>query len=214
MRFSPARFDRHLANMGQQVLWRRAYACACVNPTSGAPDPKHALCGGKGRIWVEPVQTVIGVTQQEVTPEMIAAGVWESGDMVATVPQASPMWASAGRFDRLTLLNSTDVFSQPYTRGAPNARIIFAVASIERCFWLHPQTRLIVEGGLPVVDANGFLSWPGGVGEPPPATTYSLTGQRFDEYYILDHLPSDRNEHSGARLPKKINLRKFDLFNR
>lgn len=214
MRFSPARFNRHLANIGQQVVWRRAYACACVNPASGAADPKHALCSGKGRIWADPVATVIGISKQEATPEMVAAGIFESGDMTATVPSSSPMWASAGRFDRIRLLNSTDVFSQPYTRGAANERIIFAVERIERCFWLHPTTRQIVEGGIPVFDQDGNLSWPGGVGEPPPAATYSLTGTRFDEYYILDSLPSDRNEHSGAPLPKRINLRRFDLFNR
>lgn len=214
MRFSPSRFDRHLANIGQRIAWRRSYACACVSPTSGAPDPKHQLCSGKGRIWADPIETVCGISKQEVTPEMIAAGMYESGDMTMTIPQASPMWGGAGRFDRVKLLNSTDVFSQPYTRGAPNERIIFAVQSIERCFWLHPVTRQIVEGGIPVVDADGHMSWPGGAGEPPPETTYSLTGQRFDEYYILDSLPSDRNEHSGARLPKRAQMRKFDLFNR
>lgn len=213
MRFSPSRFNRHLANIGQRVAWRRSYACACLNLQTGNPDPKHALCGGKGRLWVEPVETVIGVTRQEVKPEMIAAGIYESGDMTATVPAASPMWAGAGQFDRILLLNSTDVFSQPYTRGAPNERLLFTPASIDRCFWLHRTTREIVEGGVPVCDATGNLSWPNG-GEPPPGTTYSLTGQRFDEYYILDSLPSDRNEHSGYPLPKRLQLRKFDLFNR
>ena len=214
MRFSPARFNRHIANMGQQIAWRRSYACACVNPSSGAPDPKHALCGGKGRLWNDPVETVCGVSRQEVTPELIAAGLFDSGDLQLTIPQNSPMWASAGRFDRVVLLNSTDVFSQPFTRGAPNEKIIFAIEKIDRCFWLHPTTRLVVEGGIPVVAANGSLSWPSGVGEPPPGTTYSLTGTRYNEYYCLDSLPSDRNEHSGAPLPKRLTMRKWDLFGR
>lgn len=214
MQFNAAWFDRHLASIGQRALWRRSYACACVSPSSGAPDPKHALCAGKGRIWTEPVETVCGVSRQDVKPEMIAAGLFDSGDLQLTIPAASPMWDGAGRFDRVVLLNSTDVFSQPFTRGAPTEKVIFAVKTIERCFWLDPVTRGLVEGRVPVVSEAGALSWPGGVGEPPPATTYSLTGTRYDEYYCLDSLPSDRNEHSGMRLPKRVTMRKFDLFGR
>ena len=212
MRFNPARFNRHLANIGQQILWRRSYACACVNPASGAPDPKHALCSGKGRLWDDPVQSVVGVSRQVVTPEMVAAGVFDSGDMTMTIPENSPAW-SAGRFDRVVLLNSTDPFSMPFTRGAPSERMLFTPATIDRCFWLHPTTRQVVEGGLPVVSAAGLPSWPNG-GEPPPGFTYSLTGTRFDEYYVFDQMPSDRNEHSGMRLPKRVQLSRWDLFGR
>jgi hypothetical protein len=59
----------------------------------------------------------------------------------------------------------------------------------------------------------GNLSWPNG-GGPPIGVTYSLTGTKFDEYFIFLNLPSDRNEHEGARLPKKVTLRKWDLFGR
>ena len=214
MRLNPAAFNSWIANIGQRLLWRRSYACACVNPASGAPDPKHALCAGKGRLWNDPLETVCGVAKQDVTPEMIAAGLFDSGDLQLTIPSSSPMWAGSGRFDRVVLLNSTDVFSQPFTHGAPTEKIIFPVALLERCFWLAPVTRVVVEGSVPVVAANGTLSWPGGVGEPPPATTYSLTGIKYDEYYVLDQMPSDRNEHSGAKLPKRVVMRKYDLFGR
>lgn len=213
MRFNPGAFDRFLAGIGQQVEWRRSYACACVIPTSGAPDPKHALCSGKGRLWDPPVPTVTGVASQSVTAEWMQSGQYETGDMVLSIPQASPLW-NAGQFDRVLMLNSTDVFSMPLTRGAPNERLLLKVQSIDRCFWLHPTTRLVVEGGIPVVDADGNLSWPGGVGEPPPGMLYSLTGQKFDEYFIFGQYPSDRNQHSGMRLPRKLVARKWDLFGR
>lgn len=213
MRLSPSAFNRFLVGIGQQIAWRRSYACACVNPTSGAPDPKHQLCEGKGRVWDAPINTVCGVTNQNVNPKMAAFGNWEEGDMVMTVPSDSPMWANSGRFDRIVLKNSTDVFSMPLTRGGVNERLLFPVESVSRCFWLHPTTRQIVEGALPVISKDGVPSWPKGP-EPPPGTSYSITGQRFDEYFIIDQLPSDRNEHSGAPLPKRLQLRKFDLFRR
>lgn len=213
MRFNPGAFDRFLTGIGQQVEWRRSYACACVIPTSGAPDPKHALCSGKGRLWDPPVPTVTGVASQSVTAEWMQSGQYETGDMVLSIPQVSPLW-NAGQFDRVLMLNSTDVFSMPLTRGAPNERLLLKVQSIDRCFWLHPTTRLVVEGGIPVVDADGNLSWPGGVGEPPPGMLYSLTGQKFDEYFIFGQYPSDRNQHSGMRLPRKLVARKWDLFGR
>lgn len=212
MRLNAAAFDRHLANLGQDVLWRRSYACACVNPASGQPDPKHALCMGKGRLWDTPVRTVVGIANQDVKAELAQLGLWESGDMVLSIPQSSPLW-DAGQYDRVTMLNATNVFSQPLTRGAPSERLLFQPVKITRVFWLHPQTRALVEGQIPHVSEAGVLSWPNG-GDPPAGTTYSITGEKHDEYFIWGQFPSDRNMHQGVRLPKKVVARKFDLFNR
>lgn len=212
MRFNPAAFDRFLADIGQRVAWRRSYACACVNPSSGAPDPKHALCGGKGRLWDAPVATVTGVASQKVQLAWAQMGMYEVGDMVLSIPQASPLW-EAGPFDRITALDSTDVFSQPLVRGAPSERLLFQPVVIDRCFWLHPTRRLPVDGGAPVVDTDGRLSWPNG-GEPPPGATYSLTGTKHSEYFLWGEYPSDRNQHQGMRLPRRVVARRFDLFNR
>lgn len=212
MRLNPVAFNRHLAHMGQKLTWRRSYACACVNPDSGAPDPKHQLCQGKGRLWDAPIDVVAGVTKQDTSTEANPSGIFESGDMIMTVPENSPLW-DAGQYDRILMLNSTDVFSQPLKRGGPTERILFTVASFIRVFWLHPTTRLPIDGSLPTVDAIGNLSWPNG-GGPPLGVTYSVTGTKYDEYFIFLNLPSDRNEHQGARLPKKVNLRKWDLFGR
>lgn len=132
--------------------------------------------------------------------------------MVLSVPQSSPLW-DAGQFDRILLLNSTDVFSQPLTRGAPTERLLFTPASLDRCFWLHPQDRnQVVEGPLPTMDAEGRPTF--GPGGPPPGVVYSLTGTKFDEYFVFLQLPSDRNQHSGMRLPRRITARKWDLFGR
>ena len=213
MRFNSQRFNLFIANVGQDVRWRRSFSCPCANPVSGAPDPKHALCGGKGILWAEPVDTVCGVTRQDITPELVAAGVFDSGDMTMTVPADSPMWQDAGRFDRVVLLNSTDMFTRNLTRGAPSEQLLYTVARMARCFWLHPQTKALIEGKPPVVSADGRLSWPDG-GEPPPGTVYSLTGERYDEYFVFDKMPSDRNAHRGMPLPKKLQLRRWDLFGR
>lgn len=212
MKFNAGAFDRFLGNIGQRVSWRRSYACACVNPMTGQPDPKHALCQGKGRLWDAPVETVTGIASQKVQAEWQDSGRYEDGDMVLSVPQNSPLW-DAGQFDRLLLLNSTDVFSQSMVRGAPTERLLFKPERINRCFWLHPQDRnQIVEGGIPEIDADGRPSW--ATGAPPPGVTYSLTGVKFDEYFIFAQLPSDRNQHQGMRLPRRMTARRWDLFGR
>lgn len=213
MRFNAAAFDTFLTGIGQQVHWRRSYACACVNPGSGQPDPKHALCQGKGRLWDAPVATITGVASQKVQVQWAQLGMWEQGDLVLSIPQASPLW-EAGQFDRVTALNSTDVFSQPLVRGAPAEKLLFKPATVTRCFWLHPTTRQVVEGGLPVVSDAGVPSWAGSVGEPPPGATYSLTGTKFVEYFLWAEMPSDRNQHGGMRLPRRVVARRFDLFSR
>lgn len=213
MRLNPAAFDAHLRNIGQELEWRRSYACACVNPNSGAPDPKHQLCMGKGRIWDASIPTVAGVASQQVQAQWIQSGMFETGDMVVSIPQSSPMY-DAGQFDRVIMRNSTDVFSMPMTRGAPNERLLFPVASITRAFWLDPTTRLPVDGVLPSVDANGYIVWPSTGLVPADGTVYSLTGAKYDEYFIFQNYLSDRGEHQGARLPKRCVLRKWDLFGR
>lgn len=213
MRLNPGHFNRHLDNLGQIVEWRRSYACPCANNMSGQPDPKHQACRGKGRIWDDPITTKVGSSRQAVTKRMQAMGVIDMGDQLLTVQESSAMYDMCARFDRVTLLNSTDVFSVPLLRGDVTERILKRVVSVDRCFWLDPVTRLPVDGKLPVVAADGTLSWPNG-GEPPLGMQYSLTGVNYDEYFVYDALPNDRGMHAGARLPKSIQLRKWDLLGR
>lgn len=212
MRFNATHFDRHLANIGQQVLWRRSWACACVNPDTGSPDPKHVLCRGKGRLWNAPIETKAGVPSASTYAKLIAAGLWDSGDMALTIPRLSPMWESAGRFDRVAMLNSTDVFSLPLRRGAPSERLLFQPVTITRIFSLDKTSGAAIEWGVPEVDADGVITW--GADAPLPGVSYSMTGTKHPEYYIFDNYPSNRNEHSGMQLPKKVQLRRFDLFGR
>ncbi len=212
MRFNPVAFNRHLANMGQKIRWRQAFACSCVNPNSGAPDPKCKLCGKKGRLWGEPQDTVCGSQKQETQAQWANSGMWEAGDLVVSIPENSPMWDS-GQFDRVTMLNATDRFSQPLVRGSVTDDLsLFAVQRIERVFWKHPQTQALVEGGIPKVDADGKLTWT--EREPPPGMAYSVTGWKYSEYFVFGDFPSNRNIHSGMRLPKRVVLRRWDLFGR
>lgn len=211
MRFNSAAFDKFLTDIGQRVEWRRSYACPCVSQTSGQPDPKHALCSGKGRLWDAAISTVVGMANQKTQAQWAAMGQYEIGDMVLSVPQISPMW-DAGQFDRILLVNSTNAFSMPLVRGSMSERLLFQVSSINRCFWLDPVLRTVVEGGIPSVDSNGNLAWTSDA--PPNGYTYSLSGEKYDEYFIFGAFPSDRNEHKGMRLPKRTVARQWDLFGR
>lgn len=212
MRLNRHHFNRHLANMGQKINWQQSYACSCFSQSSGAADPKCKLCSGKGRIWDPVKDTVCGVAKQDTQAEWADSGLWESGDLVVSIPENSPMWDS-GQFDRVTMLNASDKFSQPLQRGAVSERLLFVPQRVDRVFWKEPVTQALVEGGIPVVAPNGTLSWPGG-GEPPPGMTYSLTGWKYSEYFVFGDFPSSRNEHGGVRLPKRVVLRRFDLFGR
>lgn len=213
MRFSREAFNRHLNNVGQQVVWRASYACPCVNRNSGAADPRCPLCTGLARIWDKGVQTVVGIASQKTQERWAKLGMYEVGDMVLSIPENSAMWDRGGQFDRVTAMNGLDGFSEVLTRGAPNERLRYQVNSIARVFWRKPQDpKVMVEGGIPAVDDQGMLTWASN--EPPPGVTYSITGDRFSEYFMIDGFPSDRNQHSGMRLPKNVVLRKWDLFGR
>lgn len=213
MRFNQQAFNRHIKNIGQEVSWRASYACPCVNRNSGASDPRCPLCTGLGRVWDQAVKMVVGIASQKTQERWAKLGMFEVGDMVLVIPENCPMWDRGGQFDRVTTLNGLDGFSEVLTRGAPNERLRFQVNKINRVFWRQPSDpTVMVEGDLPTVDAGGLLAW--GDNAPPPGVTYSISGDRFSEYYMVDGYPNDRNQHSGMRLPKNIVLRKWDLFGR
>lgn len=211
MKLNPGAFNRWIANVGQRVLWRRSYSCPCTDEFSGAAKTDCPQCRGKGHIWdAHGVEGVCGVAQQQVQPQWQDFGNFEQGDMVMTVPSDSALY-DMGRFDRVILLNSTDRFSRIYTRGT-GEKLDVPAMSIDRVFWLSQDRTQQIEGGIPVFDADGNLTWSSG--EPPVGVQYSLTGVRYTEYFVWQQLPSDRNEHQGAQLPKRVQLRKFDLFGR
>lgn len=211
MRLNPTAFNRHLAGIGQQVTWRQSFACSCRSPTSGAPDPKCPQCLGKGQMWDDPLDTTCGVAGQNAQAKWAAMGRWVDGDVVVTIPGDSVMW-EAGQFDRVVLMNASDRFSQVLTHGAPTERLLHSPKRIDRVFWLSPVTKAIVEGGIPTFDGQGRLAWASG--EPPAGVNYSITGQKFSEFWIYSDMPSSRNEHSGAQLPKRVVLRRWDLWGR
>ena len=213
MKLNGAAFDRFLTNIGQDVLWYGSYACPCTSQSSGAPSPSCPLCVGKGRVWELPVATVVGVASQKTQEKWSRMGLYEVGDMVLSIPGASVMWDRAGQYDRVTTMNGVDGFSEILFHGSPTERLRTPVRNIYRVFWKHPTTGLVVEGGIPVVDTKGLLTWPNG-GEPPAGLGYSITGDRYSEYFMLDAYPADRNQHRGTvRLPKYVVLRKFSLYN-
>lgn len=209
MQFQRQAFNTHLKNIGQQVSWRKSYACPCFNPNSGASKPNCPQCSGKGRIWDSEVPGVLGIASQKVQREWAQFGSWESGDTVVSIPENSPVY-EAGQFDRVVLLNSTEQFSIPLTRGQGD-KLYGRVEKVSRVFWLDGSGD-IVEGGIPTVSNAGALTWSSGA--PPAGAQYTICGSRFNEYYVFGAYPSDRNEHQGMRLPKRVVLRSWDLFGR
>ena len=214
MRLNPGAFSAFLSgNIGQLMLWRSNTICPCVNSFSNSANPKCPKCAGKGRIWAAPVEARAGMTRQQIDVNLSQQVNWEMGDATLTVDESSPMY-DAGQFDRITLLNSTDRFSLVLVRGQPAERLFMKVDKIDDVFWYTGQdgqgTR--VQGGIPVVADDGTLTWASGA--PPVGKEYAITGTRFAEYFLYLNLPSDRAEHFGARLPKLMRARRFELFGR
>lgn len=210
MHLNPAAFNRHIAHMGQRVVWRRAAACPCRNPNSGASDPRCPHCAGKGHMWTLGTNGVVGITGTKTQREWAQFGTYESGDSVVTIPGDSPLY-DMGQFDRVVLLNATEQFSIPLTHGAQTERLIGRIEKVSRVFWLDDKKQIVV-GGIPVVEDNGDLSWP--ENPPPEGRQFTISGSRFLEYYCFGAFPSSRNAHQGARLPRLVVLRRFDLLGR
>lgn len=208
MQLSSAAFNTFLSHIGQRFAWRRADACPCVSPHSGAASTTCLHCHGKGRIWSAPVQGLAGISGAKVQREWANFGIWESGDVVLTLPSDSALYAM-GQHDRVVMVNSSSPFSLVLREGERLPRVVQA---IDRVFWID-GAGAIVQGATPQVGEGGALSWPGGDG-PPHAGSYTITGRAHQEYYCWGEYPQDRAHHSGQPLPRRVVLRRFDLYGR
>ena len=83
---------------------------------------------------------------------------------------------------------------------------------MDEVFWLD-EDKQRVNGGIPLIHSNGTLEWTDGDG-PPDGVRYSISGRRHTEYFVYIGLPAGRFMHQGARLPKKVLARRWDLFGR
>ena len=211
VQLNPGAFDAFLSNIGQDFTWSKAYVCPCINPSSGAANPKCQVCFGRGRYWPAGLPAVAGVSSQKVQQAWQQFGLYQTGDTVLSVPQISPMY-DAGQFDRLMALDTTEQFSVNLLAGT-NDRLFMPVLTITRVFWLNADLTATIEGPIPTIAAVGALTWPNGDG-PPEGTTYSVSGVQTQEFFVLMDYPANRAEHHGLRLPKRIVARRFDLMGR
>lgn len=209
MRLSASAFNAHLKKMGQSFAWRKSFACPCINPNSGAAKPDCPVCHGNGRAWLDPVDGHAGVASQKIQLEWANFGKYESGDSVISIPSDSALYAMS-QFDRVTMLNSFDHFSLVLQHTGEET-LRYKIKSVTRVFWLNASSQ-IIEGGIPDVAADGSLAWSNG--EPPDGVSFTIEGERYAEYFCFGMFPSDRGEHYGALLPRRVILRKFDLFGR
>lgn len=212
MRLSPARFNALLRSEGQQVAWRRASMCPCRSAISGAADPSCPQCGGRGTLWGDAIAAWTGVAALRVTRQFADFTRWESGDVMLSIPAASPLW-SAGEHDRILMSQSSEPFQIVLTNDGA-ARLDFPIASIDRCFWLRAGDRSIAEGVRPLVGPNGALSWADPTTAPDLGQQFSLRGRKVPEFFIWQDLPQDRSHFGGLPLPRRVVARRFDLFGR
>jgi len=208
MQLNPSDFNNLLNFIGQTFAWRKSYVCPCVVPATNSPQPACPHCHGKGFLWTAAVTGTAGVPSQKVQREFAKLGQWESGDMMLTVGSDSPLYAMGER-DRVMQMNGDDPFSINLRKGH-NDKLPWTVKQIDRVFWIVGAA--LVEGGIPVQQPDGSLLFT--TGAPPAGMAYSVTGKKYSEYFVFQEFPTDRGHHFGARLPIRVQLRKFDLFGR
>ncbi len=208
MQLDPNAFNGLLNFVGQNFAWRKSYVCPCVNPATNSPKPDCPHCHGKGFLWTTAVTGIAGVPSQKVQREFAKFGQWESGDMMLTVGSDSPLYAMGER-DRVMQLNGDDPFSINLRHGF-NDRLPWTAKKIDRVFWIAGAA--LVEGGIPAQQPDGRLLFT--TGAPPSGAAYSVTGKKYSEFFVFQDFPADRGHHFGAKLPLRVQLRRFDLFGR
>lgn len=206
MKLNPNEFNVFLSSIGQDVTWRRAYACPCVNANSGQAKSNCRHCSGVGRIWMASVVARTGVSGGRAQKEWAQFGQWDSGDVVITIPSDSALYA-IGPFDRVLFSNRSEPFSQNVVKGI-NEKVRFPVVSLESVIYIDGAN--LVNAPLPSVNQDGTLDWDAVA--LPDGVTFSITGRRRTEYYCFFEMPFDRPHHGGASLPRKVVLRRYELY--
>lgn len=209
MRLNPTAFNRHLNHMGQWFSIRKSFACPCVNPHSGAAKQNCPHCFGKGRSWSGAVDGRAGIVGRDAMKSFAQFGVWDDGDIMLSIPSDSPIYG-IGQYDRVRALNRSEPFSMNMVRGQ-NDLMRTPVLGIDRVYWLNDQQQ-IVEASVPDVTDYGTFAW--GANAPPMGKAYSITGRRQQEYFVYQEIPFDRPHHFGEVLPRRVVLRRFDLYGR
>jgi len=125
---------------------------------------------------------------------------------VLTIGSDSPVYA-VGPFDRVTMAQGSVPFSVVV---APGDRLKFPIIAVDSAVRLEAGAPVALDASeMPAVDPAGDLAWPQPLGSP-----VSLSGRRLPEYFCFAEFPQDRAFHHGAALPRRVVMRKFDLFGR
>lgn len=158
--------------------------------------------------------------------------------MVLSIPSDSPLY-DAGANDRILMTDSTEPFDTVLTHTG-NEILPGRIVSVDRVFWLIGQGQSVIEGTIPRQAPDGALIWRGNgsgsaciateagipivsdhqgalIAEGLPftvGTQYTIAGRRNPEFYVFQDLPQDRAHFHGARLPRRVAVRRFDLFGR
>ena len=208
MRLSPDAFNNFLAtSVRQNAVWRRAFACPCVSPSSGMADMNCPFCGSLGWQWAPGENVHTGMQALRPATAKAMFGVWDDGDAMLTIPSNVPLY-EAGLYDRIMLSDATTRFSVNITPGV-NERLRGKIVSIDRVCWI--TNGVLVQGDAPEVSDVGILTWPNG--EPPEDATVSISGVKHVELFLAKDIPNSRN--SGASgLPRKVAARRFDILGR
>ena len=210
-RLSPGLFNRQLAVMGQQMLWRRAALCPCRDPDSGGARQDCPLCTGRGWSWGHGVPSRAGVVGAMAQRRQADFGQWEDGDVALSVPGDTPMW-NAGEKDRFAFLQGEMPFQAALLHDGL-ARLDFTPVRIDRCFWLRDGENAYRDASLPSRDpVTGRLSWPTGTTQPDAGVRFTVSGTKRPEFFLFAHIPVSRAHFDGLPLPKLFHCKRLDLL--
>lgn len=209
MKLNPGAFNRFLRHIGQDMQWRRAFLCPCRNLNAGHAKPNCTVCKGKGTYWGDPVGGVAGLSGMQVQKQWFGFGLAELGDVVITIPSDTAMY-QIGQFDRVVMSDSTQPFSLVMVRGGPAEYIPFKPVSVDYVTWIEDGG--LRQGGKPAAIENGIPRWLSD--GPAEGVVYTIAGRRHQEYFVYQDFPQERAHHHGEPLPRKVVLRKFDLYGR
>ena len=208
--FNVDRMNAFLQSIGMNATWARVSKCPCLAERTGGVDVSCPVCDGLGYLWQTPTAVVLGISSMNGTRQYAMFSEWQKGDLVCTIPSNSAAY-DAGEFDRIVLTQGQYLWDEVHKRGL-NDRLKYT--SIKEVI----EVWAIVGGVKTVLVAETDYHLNGATIEWLTSTVengqqYAVKYKAAPEYFIFHNLVQDRPQE-GKPLPRRVQLRLMDLFDR
>lgn len=213
-----------VSDMGQAVEWRKASTCPCIDRTTGGANPTDPVCGGKGYVWKAGENYTMLLVGYDASRMREQYGDMEHGDAVLTIPpfyfnKAKSPWQKItckaydelGEFDSIIAAEGTERYDHVAVKGGNEVLPSQRPVALQSVYDVATGAVRSWKVGSEVSLVGRTVTWAPTMG-PAADVQYTVTFTARPEFIVVRSLTMLRQHQGGRALPRKVHLRKANLF--